>query len=376
MKNEKPNILLLFWGRRGAIARCTQELAQALRARENVTPHLSLSRQSELFETTQALGIPGCHVNTYHSALSALCSLPRIPFESRRVARYIRGNHIQAVVCLMNHLWNPVAIPILKKTGALYFTAIHDPVRHIGEQNRFLDRIQTFDVKNADRVLVFSRFAREELLKTYPFVRPENILIMPIGAFDFGHASQQPRPAARHPARMLFFGRIREYKGIDLLLDAYMLAREKIPELQLQLVGQGDLTPYHDRLRRAGTGVIVDNRWINESDIPALLDQADLLVLPYREATQSAAVPAALQKGVPCVVTPCGALSEQVAHEQTGLVATAVDAPSVAAAIQRLIRDTALYSRCSEEAIRLASSAFSWDDSARILEEGVQTALD
>jgi len=375
MKSESINVLLLFWGRRGAIARCTHELARALKMRGRVTPHLSLSRQSELFEASQDLGIPGCHVDTYQGAVSALCSLPRIPFASARLARYIRQNNIQAVVCLMSHVWNPITIPFLKRAGARYLVAIHDPVRHLDEKNRFLDRIQTRDVRNADRVIVLSQFARGELLKTYPFVAPESVTVMPIGAFDSGGPVRQPRAAPSKPARLLFFGRIREYKRVDILLDAYLLIRAQFPGMQLTIVGEGDMTPYAERLQRAGAGSRVVNRWIEESDIPSLLDQSDLLVLPYREATQSAAVPMALQKGIPCVVTPCGALPEQVIHEETGLVASAVDASSVACAIQRFLTDPNLYAHCSANSIRLSGAQWSWDMSAKRLEEGVVSAL-
>jgi glycosyltransferase involved in cell wall biosynthesis len=375
MKSEKINVLLLFWGRRGAIARCTLELAQAWQRRGHVTLHLSLSRQSELFEATQQLGIPECHVNTYRNAVSALCYLPRIPFWSLRLARYIRQNNIQAVVCMMSHVWNPIAVPLLKRAGALYVVAIHDPVRHLGEQSRFLDQIQTRDVRNADHVMVLSRFAHDELLKTYPFVAPETVMVMPMGAFDGGDSPGRSRPAPSRPARLLFFGRIRDYKGIDLLLEAYGLVRQHVPDARLRIVGDGDMTPYAAQLRHAGPGVSVDNRWVAESEIPALMDAADVLVLPYREATQSAAVPMALRKGVPCVVTPCGALPEQVRHEQTGLVATAVDAPSVAAALVRLLTDPALYARCSENSIRLSEAKGSWDFSAQCLEDDVTAAL-
>ena len=375
MKSGKTNILLLFWGRRGAIARCTQELAQALKTRGRMVPHLSLSRQSEGFESAQALNLPGCHVDTYRGPVSALCSLPRIPLAGLRLARYIRQNNIQVVVCLMSHVWNPIAVPFLKRTGALFMVAIHDPVRHLGEENRFLDWVQTRDVHQADRTVVLSQFARAELLKAHPFVAPETVTVIPMGAFECGAPAGRPRPAPSRAARLLFFGRIRDYKGIDLLLEAYGQIRQHFPDLRLHIVGEGDMSPYAAQLRAAGPGVSVDNRWIEESAIPPLLDDADVLVLPYREATQSAAIPMALRKGIPCVVTPCGALPEQVIHEQTGLVATAVDAPSVAAALNRLLSDPALYTRCSENSIRLAESKWSWDFSAQCLEDGVTAAL-
>jgi glycosyltransferase involved in cell wall biosynthesis len=67
-----------------------------------------------------------------------------------------------------------------------------------------------------------------------------------------------------------------------------------------------------------------------------------------------------MTEALPLVVTPVGGLAEQVAHEKTGLVASAVEAGAVAAAIERLVVDSLLYERCSQGALRHAQSELSW----------------
>jgi glycosyltransferase involved in cell wall biosynthesis len=62
-------------------------------------------------------------------------------------------------------------------------------------------------------------------------------------------------------------------------------------------------------------GVSIENHWVAEADIPGLIAQADALVLPYREASQSGVIPIAHAMGVPVVAMPAGGLSEQVANQ-------------------------------------------------------------
>jgi glycosyltransferase involved in cell wall biosynthesis len=147
------------------------------------------------------------------------------------------------------------------------------------------------------------------------------------------------------PRRLLFFGRIVAYKGLDLLLDAYGQLKQTHPDLSLAICGAGDLTPYRAAID-ALADVTVENRYIPEEELPGILERSDLMVLPYREASQSGVMALAEAAGMPVVGTPTGALVEQIAPGVNGLIADAVDGKALAYSIGRFLDDPGLYQRC------------------------------
>jgi glycosyltransferase involved in cell wall biosynthesis len=92
--------------------------------------------------------------------------------------------------------------------------------------------------------------------------------------------------------------------------------------------------------------VTVDNRYIPEEELPGILERSDLVVLPYREASQSGVMMLAEAAGLPVVGTPTGALVEQIVPGVNGLIADAVDGRALANSIGRFLDDPGLYQRC------------------------------
>ena len=123
---------------------------------------------------------------------------------------------------------------------------------------------------------------------------------------------------------ILFFGFIRHYKGVDILLKA--MADQRIKENGYVLVIAGefyeDEEKYLNIIKEEGleNQVIIHNKFISEENIKYYLSAADVLIQPYRHATQSGVTPLALHFNLPMIVTRVGGLSESVVDKQTGLV--------------------------------------------------------
>ncbi len=133
--------------------------------------------------------------------------------------------------------------------------------------------------------------------------------------------------------RLLFFGKIREYKGLDIFLEAL----GKIgPRLDFEATVAGEFyvddKPYRRLAERLNLGdrLIWMDRYIENQDVPRLFRRADLVVLPYRRASQSGVIPLAYQFEVPVVATDVGGISEMVEDGRTGFLVPAGDAQALA----------------------------------------------
>lgn len=137
---------------------------------------------------------------------------------------------------------------------------------------------------------------------------------------------------------ILFFGFIRKYKGLDLLLRAIPNLKLLIPNFKLLIAGEfyEDEKPYQDLIDESGirNDLILKTQFISDSEVKYYLCAADVLVQPYKNATQSGVTPLAYYFEKPMVVTNVGGLPDLVPHEKCGLV-TEPNPDSIAAGIER-----------------------------------------
>ncbi len=163
---------------------------------------------------------------------------------------------------------------------------------------------------------------------------------------------------------LLFFGLIREYKGLDILLKAF----ETLPDdYQLIIAGEcyGPFDKYQEVIdaSAAKERIHVFRHYIDDADVKNYFSAADLTVLPYRSATQSGVSSASYHFEVPMVVTAVGGLKETIGDTGTGLVAESVDADAVAGKILSYFSDPAVRESCigniRRERERLSWSRFS-----------------
>ena len=140
---------------------------------------------------------------------------------------------------------------------------------------------------------------------------------------------------------MLFFGLVREYKGLDLLLDAWARLRREGKTAGRKLIVAGEFyapkEPYLRQIETLGLSdeVILRDRFIPDDEVKYYFSAADFVVQPYRSATQSGVTQIAYQFCVPMVVTDVGGLAEIVPDGRVGYVC-APEAGAVAQAVERM----------------------------------------
>jgi glycosyltransferase involved in cell wall biosynthesis len=161
---------------------------------------------------------------------------------------------------------------------------------------------------------------------------------------------------------LLFCGFIRPYKGLDILLEALPLVLAKRP-VHLLVAGEswGGSALYDDLITDLGLGsaVTFENRYLRNEELAACLELASVVVLPYRNASQSAIVQLALGRGTPVITTEVGGLAEAIEHERTGLIVPAENPQALAEAIVRFFDQN--LGPIFESNIKQDAARFDWE---------------
>jgi D-inositol-3-phosphate glycosyltransferase len=161
---------------------------------------------------------------------------------------------------------------------------------------------------------------------------------------------------------ILFFGFIRAYKGLDLLIEAF--ADERFRKMKLKLIIAGEFyeddKPYRDLIKKHNLEqeIIFFDHFIKDSEVPLFFSAADLVVQPYKSATQSGVTQIAYQYEKPMLVTDVGGLSEIVPNGKCGYVVDpepSVIADSVFDFFQNKMQDKFI------EGVKKEKEKFAWN---------------
>lgn len=201
-----------------------------------------------------------------------------------------------------------------------------------------------FALRPADHFVVQSGVVARDLLSLLPNV---DYKFIPHPVYDiFG--AKLPKSEARQKLKIseehviLFFGYVRAYKGLDVLLNA-MPEILKSVKLRLLVVGEfyEDEEKYRTQAHRLGISDAVSfyADFIPNEEVAPFFSAADVVVLPYKSATQSGIVQMAYHFDKPCIVSDVGGLSEVVLHNKTGFVVPAEAPGSLAEAVVTFYRE-------------------------------------
>jgi glycosyltransferase involved in cell wall biosynthesis len=198
----------------------------------------------------------------------------------------------------------------------------------IPHEKRPGDKLFTrYFVKSCDAFVTMSKSVLSDLQRIAPS-KPAKLTVHPL--YDqFG--PQLPQDIAREKIGLnrqekiiLFFGFIRPYKGLDLLLAT--MSEPRIQSMQVKLLIAGEFYENEDRYHQLikeyqlKDRVILHTHFIPDNEVGIYLSAADVVVQPYKTATQSGVTPLAYHFEKPMIVTNVGGLPEMVPHKKAGLV--------------------------------------------------------
>ncbi|MFH2144118.1 MAG: glycosyltransferase, partial [Bacteroidota bacterium] len=226
----------------------------------------------------------------------------------------------------------------------------------IPHEKRMLDETFTrYFLKRNHGFVVMSDVVQNDLLKFMPdakYVFREHPL--------FSHFGEKlPKTEARkklgikeNSKLLLFFGLIREYKGLDILIDAF----GKLDESYELLIAGEAYTGFEKYQRLIDESpmkknIHLFNRYILDQEVPLFFSAADVSVLPYRSATQSGITSISFHFELPVIATDVGGLKEIVQHGKYGLVVQNGDPKEISESIKNYF-DNNLKSKFANEIIQ------------------------
>lgn len=215
----------------------------------------------------------------------------------------------------------------------------------ISHEGRMIDRILTrVGLHYASSLMALSENVAEDL----EFVRKDRKIYrseLPVVDYYEGQKNlktgneKKELGFAENDKVILFFGYIRKYKGLDVLIRAFPDVLKNFPDAKLLVVGEFYDEPeiYLSLINELGLRPVVKviNRFVPNEDVGKYYSAAEVSVLPYRTATQSAVLKVAYGFECPVIVTNVGGLAESVDHESTGLIVEPDSPQALSSGIKR-----------------------------------------
>ncbi len=355
------------WPYRGGIAVFNERLARQYQAEGNEVEIITFTLQYPAFlfpGKTQFSGEPapeGLPISRRMNAIN--------PFSWLSTGRYIRRRKPDLIV---SAFWLPFMAPCLgtvlrcaRHKGTRRVAVLHNLIPH---EHRIGDRqFASYFIHSNDAFVTLSRSVLDDIDRFDPkHRRPRTYSPHPL--YDHYGATLTPAEARRaiglreEGRFVLFFGFIREYKGLDLLLKA--MADERLERMDVRLIvaGEfyGDPKPYHELVNRLDIGgrVALHTEFIPDHEVNRYFCAADIVAQPYKSATQSGVSQIAYHFERPMLVTNVGGLPEIVPDKKAGFVVEP-DPQQIADALVRFYTED--WAARLTEGVREEKQKYQWE---------------
>jgi alpha-maltose-1-phosphate synthase len=296
------------------------------------------------------------------------------PFHFSSVIKKIRKIDPEIIHFVDNHPWYLVLLKFFGKKKI--FVTQHDITPHLGEliTGKITAHVNKVLNKKATKVIVLGHKLKQDLIKLY-HVDKDKIIVYLMGDFSF-YLKWKKKGIKEEPHTILFFGRILEYKGLDVLLKAMPILVKKIPDIKLIVAGEGDLTPYNKLINDIDKkNLEVIQKYIPEQQVPQYFQKSSIIIMPYRDASSSGIVPIAYVFKKALICSDVGALREFIDDNKTGVLIKPEDPKILANAIEKLLADKKKQKYLGEQGYKKATSELSWASIAHRLSKEYNDAL-
>lgn len=356
-------IAVIHFGKKGAGPVYTLEMAKALLGLGNDVFYYA----SSAVENKAVVEQQGFHkrfFDTYNTSFEYLFSV-LTRYKINIVIKSIKEDSPDVVYSTMNDLWAPFVFSKLK--GIQRVKTIHDVGVHEGNNSMFNLWWNNSNFKDAEKYVILSKKFVPKLVERG--IKNECIGVIPHAGFDYYTHLKPVKEQKTLSPIMLFFGRIDNYKGIRVLLQAFPMVLNKHPEVILRIAGNGNLQNEMGMIELYSKNIDLQNRWIKDEEVGSLVEDASFLVLPYTHATQSGVIPLAYAFCKPVVATKVGCLDEQIIEGETGFLCEGSNAISLAEAINKMLDNPEMIKTMGLKANEYMRKYLTWEVSAKLFIE-------
>ncbi len=257
-----------------------------------------------------------------------------------RVSRLLSRFEPDVIHLLSPTAWLSLLRPLVR---APIVSTIHDVMPHPGDKEviPLITYLRVPTLRASSGLIVHGESLRQVAISRFP---PRPIFVMQhIAVTRYARLAERSGFVRdeNDSFRVLFFGRIFPYKGLKYLLEARSSVLKRAPNVQFTIAGRGDISELLPLVEN-GSNTTVLNRFVPDAETAKLFIDADVVVLPYIEASESGVAAIATGFGLPVIATDVGELPDTITHMRNGLIVRSRDAGSLADAITRLATDTAL----------------------------------
>lgn len=362
-KNMQNNLFLIYLGRTGSIPKFILDFSKEIIKDNKISNFkLLISEHNLLKEEILSTKKDTFILNTPIKTIDSLLKLPYFIKKSIKILNQAKKENNKNFLFTMTHIWNPILMILIKifiKKPNIYYIS-HDANLHPGEKNLKLQiSIIWLEIFLSKNIITLTENVKNILKKKW---KNKNIIVLEHPAYDFGKITP-PRSLNPIPT-FLFFGRIVKYKGLDLFLEAIEIFDKKAKELNINykiiIAGSGEIEKQTRNKINNNKNIELINRYIDEKEIPNIWDKSDICTLPYIEASQSGVIAIAVNKAMPCLITPMDGLLEQVIENNNSMALISKDiSPTEFAKIMLEILDKNIYTSLSRNTL-VFQEKYSW----------------
>ncbi len=290
--------------------------------------------------------------NTYDFGIkSIIYSFFYLPFYLLKIAHGVLTKKYDCLYLPYLHSWSPLFICIFKLFNKKIYVTIHDGPLII-KNNIKSDILLRFCIKNSTHLIFLTKYVREKTINKYGISQSTKTTIQPHGLIYPNGIISTPR-TWKPKMNILFFGKVLESKGIIELIDAVEEIHGTIDKLHI--VGKW----YHNLKINNQEYINIVDEYVHEEDIAKYFNKCDILVLPYREASQSGVLTIGIAASIPMIVSNKEGLKEQLSENEAIFVKG--DSESIKKGLIRLIKEPTVYENISRE-LYIKQNKLNWID--------------
>lgn len=253
-----------------------------------------------------------------------------------RVAKFIKeGNYDIIHIDFALMMWKAPLLKFHKKMVLIQ----HEAIPHARKQSVIERIFRRLNYKLISKIAILNSSVYDQFCERYG-LNKNNVLVNKLGPLDcitvFGKNTEEC-----NRKKIVFWGRIAKYKGLEYLCQAMPIVHEKVPDAELIIAGGGDfyfdIGPY---MKLSYIHII--NEYLDMEDLAKIISDCAFTVCPYISSSQSGGVITSLVMGKPVVGTNFNTMKEMIEDGVTGLLVPPRDVDSLAASIIRLLSDVDL----------------------------------